>query len=56
LRRLTVELLVVIALKMALLLLIWWLVFAPQPKPDASAGAISRLFAPTPAALPDARP
>jgi hypothetical protein len=56
LRRLTVELFVAIALKMALLLLLWWLLFAPQPEPDVSAAAISRLFAPTPAAPPDARP
>lgn len=54
LRRLTLELFVVIALKITLLLLIWWLLFAPQPKPDVSAAAISRLFAPTPAA--EARP
>jgi hypothetical protein len=56
LRRLTLELFVVIALKITLLLLIWWLLFAPQPKPDVSAAAISRLFAPTPTALPEARP
>ena len=54
LRRLTLELFVVIALKITLLLLIWWLLFAPQPKPDVSSAAISRLFAPTPAA--EARP
>ena len=56
LRRLTFELFVVIALKITLLLLIWWLLFAPQPKPDVSPAAISRLFAPTPATLPEARP
>ena len=56
LRRLTLELFVVITLKITLLLLIWWLLFAPQPKPDVSPAAMSRLFAPTPTALPDSRP
>jgi hypothetical protein len=56
LRRLTVELFVIIALKIALLLLIWWLLFAPQPQPDVSPAAISQLLAPTPPAPPEARP
>jgi hypothetical protein len=57
LRRLTLELFVVIAVKIALLVLLWWLLFAPQPKPDVSAAAISRLLAPTaPDAPPEARP
>lgn len=46
LRRLTLELFVVIALKIALLMLIWWLLFAPQPKPDTSPAAIARRLAP----------
>lgn len=53
LRRLTLELFVVIALKIALLVLLWWLLFAPQPKPDVSPAAISRLLAP---AAPTAQP
>jgi len=48
LRRLTRELFGIVALKLALLMLIWWLLFAPQPKPDASPQAIARLLAPTP--------
>lgn len=56
LRRLTVELFVIIALKIALLMLIWWVVFAPQPQPDVSPAAISQLLAPTPHAQPEARP
>lgn len=56
LRRLTLDLFAVIALKITLLLLFWWLLFAPQSKPDVSADALSRLFAPTPATLPEARP
>ena len=56
LRRLTLELFVVIALKIALLVLLWWLLFAPQLKPDVSAAAISRLLAPTAPDAPADRP
>jgi hypothetical protein len=56
LRRLTLELFVVIALKIALLLLIWWLLFAPRPKPDVSPAAITQLLAPTSNAPAEARP
>ncbi|MEO7073109.1 MAG: cytochrome oxidase putative small subunit CydP [Rhodanobacter sp.] len=56
LRRLTLELFVVIALKIALLMLLWWLLFAPQPRPDVSPAAISRLLAPSPSAAPVGRP
>lgn len=56
LRRLMLELFVVIALKIALLLLIWWLLFAPQPKPDVSPAAITQLLAPTSNAPAEARP
>ena len=47
LRRLTIELFGVITLKIALLTLIWWVAFAPQPKPDASPDAIAHRMAPT---------
>jgi hypothetical protein len=47
LRRLTLELLGVIALKIVLLTLIWWVAFAPHPKPDVSADAIAHRLAPT---------
>lgn len=47
LRRLTFELFGVIALKIALLTLIWLVVFAPQPKPDVSPEAIAHRLAPT---------
>ena len=57
LRRLTLELFGVVALKIVLLLLIWWVVFAPQPKPDVSPGAIAERLAPTTSpALPEIRP
>lgn len=56
LRRLTFELFVIIALKIALLTLIWWVVFAPQPKPDTSAEAIAQRLAPSTHAAPEARP
>jgi len=46
LRRLTAELFMIIALKIVLLTLIWWLLFAPQPKPDTSPAAIAHLLAP----------
>ncbi len=48
LRRLTLELLCVILAKLVLLMLIWWLIFAPHPKPDTSANAIARRLAPSP--------
>jgi len=56
LRRLTLELFVVIALKVALLALLWWLLFARQPAPDASPAAISRVLAPSAATTGEVRP
>ncbi len=56
LRRLTLELFGVIAIKIAALTLIWWVVFAPQPKPDVSASAIARRLAPTSHAALEAHP
>lgn len=56
LRRLTLELFGIVALKIAALLLIWWVVFAPQPKPDVSPAAISHLLAPTSHAPPAGQP
>ncbi|RCS29709.1 hypothetical protein DEO45_11220 [Rhodanobacter denitrificans] len=56
LRRLTLELFGIVALKIAALALIWWVVFAPQPKPDASPGAIAQRLAPTVHAPPEAQP
>ena len=55
LRRLTLELFGIIALKITLLMLIWWLLFAPQPRPDNSPEAIARLLAPTPPPPPPER-
>jgi hypothetical protein len=56
LRRLTIELFAIIALKIAFLILIWWLFFAPQPKPDASPQAIAHLLAPTSQTPPAGHP
>jgi len=56
LRRLTVELGLVILAKLAFLMLIWWLIFAPHPKPDVSADAIARQLAPSAQAPPQAQP
>lgn len=50
LRRLSVELFALVLAKIALLALLWWIAFAPHPKPDSSPAAIERLLAP--AAMP----
>lgn len=56
LRRLTLELFGIIALKIAVLMLIWWVVFASQPKPDVSPAAIAQRLAPSSQAPPEAHP
>lgn len=56
LRRLTLELFGIVALKIAALVLIWWVVFAPQPKPDVSPGAIAQRLAPAVSVPPEAHP
>jgi hypothetical protein len=56
LHRLTLELFAVIAIKIALLLLIWWLLFAPQAKPDTSPDAIARRLAPAAPTPPAGHP
>jgi hypothetical protein len=56
LRRLALELFGVIALKIGMLLLIWCVVFAPQPKPDVSPAAVMQRLAPSPNAPQEARP
>lgn len=53
---LTLELFVVTALKIALLSLIWWLLFAPHPKPDTSPVAIARRLAPAAPTPPAGHP
>jgi hypothetical protein len=55
LQRLTLELAVVAMAKIAFLTLIWWLIFSPHPKPDASAAAIAHRFAPIATHLPKVR-
>ncbi len=56
LRRLGGELLGLVGLKIVLLSLLWWLVFAPHPKPDASPEAISLRLAPASHAPTEDRP
>jgi len=56
LHRLTLELFAVIVIKIALLMLIWWLLFAPQPKPDTSPDAIAHLLAPAAPTPPAGHP
>ena len=55
LRRLSRDLLALVALKLALLALLGWLVVASQPKPDTGPQAITQHLAPTSPA-PEARP
>ncbi|KRE89865.1 hypothetical protein ASG87_02635 [Frateuria sp. Soil773] len=50
LRRLGVELVLLVVAKIALLTLIWWVAIAPHPKPDTRPAAIERLLAPAPTA------
>ncbi|MEO5830328.1 MAG: cytochrome oxidase putative small subunit CydP [Rhodanobacter sp.] len=56
LRRLTLELFAVVALKVAALTVIWWVVFAPQPRPDASPTAIAERLAPANSAAQEPHP
>ncbi|EIM00882.1 hypothetical protein RHOFW104T7_08725 [Rhodanobacter thiooxydans] len=56
LRRLTLELFGIVALKVAALTLIWWVVFAPQPKADVSPAAVAQRLAPAAHAPTEARP
>jgi hypothetical protein len=56
LRRLTVELFGVIALKIMALTLIWWVAFAPHPKPDISPDAIAHRLAPAPQTPTEGQP
>ena len=56
LRRLSVELFVLVMAKIALLALLWWIAFAPHPKPDSSPAAIERLLAPAATPAQGARP
>ena len=56
LRRLTLELFAVILLKVAALTVIWWVVFAPQPRPDVSPAAIAERLAPTNSAAQESHP
>ena len=56
LRRLTLELFGVVGLKLAVLMLIWWVAFAPHPRPDASADAIAHRLAPSSPCQPTGQP
>jgi hypothetical protein len=44
--RLTLELIAVVIVKIAALGLLWWVAFAPYPKPARGRDAIERLLAP----------
>jgi hypothetical protein len=56
LHRLTFELALVVVAKIAFLMLIWWLLFSPHPKPDASADAIAHRLAPISTPTPKVQP
>ena len=56
LRRLSVELFALVLAKIALLALLWWIAFAPHPKPDSSPAAIEHLLAPAASPAQGTRP
>lgn len=56
LRRLTLELAIIITLKISVLMLLWWFVFAPQPKPDVSPATMAQLLAPSSVSASEAHP
>lgn len=56
LRRLTLELFAMVALKVAALAVIWWVLFAPQPRPDVSPTAIAERLAPANFPAPEPHP
>jgi hypothetical protein len=52
LRRLCLELALIIVGKLALLMLIWYVAFRPVPRPDTSPTAIERVLAPSQSSTP----
>jgi hypothetical protein len=56
LRRLTLELFGIIALKIVAPTLIWRAAFAPQPKPNVGSHVIAQQLAPTSHGPPEAQP
>ncbi|WP_343214943.1 cytochrome oxidase putative small subunit CydP [Dyella silvatica] len=52
LRRLALELILIVVAKIALLSLIWWVAIAPHPRPDTRPEAIEHLLAPTSSSSP----
>ncbi|MGC1548466.1 MAG: cytochrome oxidase putative small subunit CydP [Rhodanobacter sp.] len=56
LRRLSVELVLIVLAKIALLTLIWWVAIAPHPRPDSSPAAISKLLGPSSSPPQEANP
>jgi hypothetical protein len=47
LRRLSIELVLIVIAKIAALTLIWWIVAAHYPRPDTRPAAIAHLLAPS---------
>jgi hypothetical protein len=56
LRRLSVELILIVFAKIAFFLLIWWFVAAHYPRPDTHPAAIAHLLAPSTSPTPEAKP
>ncbi|MFK2873894.1 cytochrome oxidase putative small subunit CydP [Dyella lipolytica] len=56
LRRLSVELILIVLAKIAFLSLIWWIVASHYPRPDTRPAAIEHLLAPSPSTTPEAKP
>jgi hypothetical protein len=52
LRRLCLELALIVVAKLALLMLIWYVAFRPIPHPDTSPTAIERVLAPSQSSTP----
>jgi hypothetical protein len=56
LRRLSVELVLIVLAKIAFFSLLWWFVAAHYPRADTRPSAIAHLFAPSTSSTPEAKP
>jgi hypothetical protein len=56
LRRLSVELILIVLAKIAFFALIWWFVAAHYPHPNTNPAAIEHLLAPSTSPTPEAKP
>ncbi|WP_233511147.1 cytochrome oxidase putative small subunit CydP [Dyella psychrodurans] len=56
LRRLSIELILIVLAKIAFFALIWWIVAAHYPRPDTRPAAIEHLLAPSTHSSPETKP